>query len=189
GLGRPRRGHGSVRRHRQGVRRLPHEVSRQDQLGFAPPSPAANEGNERGQRTKAAATPPFFVAEGQAQKERPVAWGTTGLLQPVTGWVGKRRSGGCGKGASSLVACQATATGLVGTESACSTRASAVKRQVRDAWIGDRRSCSRMFIQLSSPKATSSESRTRSRAAGSRLDSSSENHAARRSRKSLRSWV
>ena len=44
--------------------------------------------------------------------------------------------------------------------------ASAVKRQVRDAWIGDRRSCSRMFIQLSSPKARSSESRTRSRAAG-----------------------
>ena len=44
--------------------------------------------------------------------------------------------------------------------------ASAVKRQVREAWTGDRRSCSRMFIQLSRPKARSSESSTRSREAG-----------------------
>ena len=54
----------------------------------------------------------------------------------------------------------------MGTVSACSTIASAVKRQVRDAWIGDSRSCSRMFIQLSRPKARSSESSTRSRDAG-----------------------
>ena len=94
-----------VRRRRQGLRRLPRR-------SIAPrPTRLSLQRDERRRRSSRR----LFLCLMTPTKERPVAWGTTGLLDsPWLGWVGKRRSLGVWEGGFVVVAWLGHRHGLYG---------------------------------------------------------------------------